>query len=229
MPSKKEHIEDIYPLSPLQQGMLFDSLRGLGPGIYLEQLVWHHHAEAYHLPFPDNYFDSCRCERMFQHLALPESALAEMVRVTKANGWVVTSDADHATWSTDTPEIDIERRLAGFFCESQQRNGYAGRQLYGMFKNCELSAIGIEPSSIFVTDYETCREVFCLNKVEEEAVEAGVVSAQEIERWRDSLEGADREGRFFTGSNLVMVFGQKPARQEVACSLSRRPRPRTSA
>jgi hypothetical protein len=34
------NIEDIYPLSPLQQGLLFHSLYEPGSGVYVEQLGW---------------------------------------------------------------------------------------------------------------------------------------------------------------------------------------------
>ena len=141
----------------------------------------------------------------------PEIALVEMVRVTKPDGRVVVVDADHATWSTDTPETDIERRLARFFADSQQRNGYVGRQLYGFFRNCGLNNVEIEKFSDFHTDYVTYREIFCLDKLEKEAIEANVISAREIGRWRDSLEIADREGRFFSCADLVVVSGRKPS------------------
>lgn len=176
----------------------------------LEQFVYHHHAEAYPLPFSDNHFDSCRSERVFQHLISPESALAEMARVTKPGGSVVVFDADHGTWSTDTPETDIERRLTAFFADSQQRNGYVGRQLYGLFQNCRLNAIEMEMIPSMHTNYAEYREVFCLDKVEKEAIEAGVVSEQEIVRWRRSLEDADRKRCFFSSASLVMVSGRKP-------------------
>ncbi len=182
----------------------------------LEQFVYHHEAEAYPLPFSDNYFDSCRSERVFQHLLLPESAIAEMARVTKPGGIIVVVDADHGTWSTDTPETDIERRLTRFFADSQQRNGYVGRQLYGLFQKCRLNTIEIEMIPSFHTDYSEYRGVFCLDNVEKEAVEAGVVSEQEIVRWRHSLETAEREGRFFSSANLVMVSGRKPPQPTAA-------------
>ncbi|WP_434300845.1 amino acid adenylation domain-containing protein [Corallococcus exiguus] len=35
-----EGVEDVYPLSPLQQGLLFHSLLEAGSGVYVEQLTW---------------------------------------------------------------------------------------------------------------------------------------------------------------------------------------------
>ena len=51
--------------------------------------VEHQCVDAMSLPFATDYFDSCRSERLFQHLHHPELALAEMIRVTKPGGWVI--------------------------------------------------------------------------------------------------------------------------------------------
>ena len=48
--------------------------------------------DAHALPFADATFDGCRADRTLQHLADPERALAEMVRVTRPGGRVVVVD-----------------------------------------------------------------------------------------------------------------------------------------
>jgi hypothetical protein len=57
-----------------------------------------------------------------------------MARVTKPGGWVVVWDADWGTLSINTPEVELERRLVRVHAERELNNGYAGRQLYELFK-----------------------------------------------------------------------------------------------
>lgn len=62
--------------------------------------------DIYDLDEEDNTFDSCRADRIFQHLSNPQHALAEMVRVTRPGGRVVIFDVD---W--ETLVIDARRLL----------------------------------------------------------------------------------------------------------------------
>ena len=48
--------------------------------------LFHFCSDALKLPFLSDVFNSCRSERLFQHLLQPELALAEMLRVTKLGG-----------------------------------------------------------------------------------------------------------------------------------------------
>ncbi|MGI0016542.1 MAG: hypothetical protein ACREBU_24230, partial [Nitrososphaera sp.] len=133
-----------------------------------------------------------------------------MVRVTKSGGWVVVADPDWGTSSIDTNEIEIERRLARFRAESMMHNGYAGRQLYRLVKQRRLIDISVKLVPIYTTDYRLTRQVERLDVVEQEALDAGVVSNDELQHWRASLIQADRAGLFFSSTCIVIVAGRMP-------------------
>jgi ubiquinone/menaquinone biosynthesis C-methylase UbiE len=171
--------------------------------------VKHQQADATALPWEANEFDACRSERLFQHLASPEQALAEMARVTKPGGWVVVLDTDWGTLSTDTEEPNIERRLTRVCVDRCLQNGYSGRQLYRLFRRRNLKDITIEMIPAIVTSYALARLIAIFDRVEKEALAAGILAEQELERWHSSLERADREGLFFNSCSMVLAGGRK--------------------
>jgi hypothetical protein len=144
------------------------------------------------------------------HLLQPEQALAEMVRVTKAGGWVVVLETDLGTASIDASEVDIERRLIRCLAEQQLNNGYAGRQLYRLFKRQHLLDIPVELFPQYLTAYPLARQIFLLDQVEPVALATGLITQDELHRWQTSLEQADRDGLFFASFSMVLVAGRKP-------------------
>jgi ubiquinone/menaquinone biosynthesis C-methylase UbiE len=171
--------------------------------------VKHKRVDAMSLPFATDYFDSCRSERLFQHLFNPAQALFEMTRVTKPDGWVVVLDTDWGSLSTDSDEIDIERRLVRFLAESTLHNGYSGRKLYRLFKQQNLADISFEVFPIATPNYTLARMGTLAEKVEQEALKAGVITRDELNRWQTSLEQADSEGIYFCSVNLMLFAGRK--------------------
>lgn len=161
------------------------------------------------LPFPSEEFDSCRSERVFQHLLHPAQVLSEMSRVVRRNGWVVVVDTDWGTLSTDTSQTDIERRLARVISEHTHNNGYAGRQLYRLFKQQGLVDISIELFPLYVTDYTLGRQGALLDEVEQEALSMGVITKDELELLHRNLEKADAAGTYFSTVCQVMIAGRK--------------------
>jgi SAM-dependent methyltransferase len=166
-------------------------------------------ADAAGLPFASGTFHAVRAERLFQHLADPSAALAEMVRVTRRGGWIVAIDTDWGTLSIDSPETGVERTLARAIAERVLPNGYAGRQLYRLFLEQRIVDMAIEMVPLFVTDYGTARQVLPLAAAEAAARSAGLVSADELARWHRALEAADEEHLFMGGANVVIVAGRK--------------------
>ena len=171
--------------------------------------VRHKQADAASLPFESDTFDSSRSERLFQHLLNPIQALSEMTRVTKPGGWIVVLDTDFGTLSTDTAEVDIERRLARFKAEGHLHNGYSGRQLYRLFKRQGINDISIEMVPVYLTDYALARQTTVADSLEQEALKAGIVTEDELRRWHADLEKADAEGVFFCSASQMLVAGRK--------------------
>ena len=163
----------------------------------MELWMSYHQAVAQELPFPSDEFDACRSERLFLHLSNPSKALGEMVRVTKPGGWIVILDTDWGTLTIDSSEVDLERRLCRCKAERTVHNGYSGRRLYRMFKDHGLDDVAVELVSMPITDYALARQLIRLDTVEAEALSAGIITDEELHRWRNDLERAAEEDCFF--------------------------------
>lgn len=177
---------------------------------HIDRWVTHTKADATSLPFEDGYFDSCRSDRVLQHLNDPEQALSEMIRVTKSGGSVVNADTDHATLSIDTTETDIERRLMQLRVEKMFNNACSGRQLYRQSKNRGLTDIRVEAFGIPNLDYDSIREAAAFDRMEALAIETGTITDRELEIWRNSLKKAGEDGVLFASATMIVVAGRKP-------------------
>ena len=166
-------------------------------------------ADAASLPFDEGFFDSCRSERLFQHLPNTMLALREMTRVTKIGGTVVVLDTDWGTLSLDTGEVDIERRLWRFHTEQMLNNGYAGRQLYRLFKEQGLRYVFFEVFPLVVTSYAFFRQIIVADKLEEVALAKNIVTEDELRRFQKDSEHMDANSTFFSSGCMMLVSGQK--------------------
>lgn len=180
----------------------------------VSEWVTHQQASALSLPFQSNTYNSCRSERLLQHLQDPFSAVREMVRVTRPKGWIVIADVDWGTLSVDSSETDVQRRLVRVEVEAHH-NGYSGRQLYRFFKRLKLTDVTIEMFHLHFTDLSTAIDIFGLEDIAQEALKRGIVSVSELEGWRASLIEADANGEFFASLTGMIAAGCKPEDYEV--------------
>ena len=171
--------------------------------------VTHRQADACALPWQANFFNASRSERMLQHLRDPERAFVEMVRVTRPSGWVVVLDSDWGTFTIDSDEPELERRLVRFHTEKRMNNPFSGRTLHRLFRSYGLQEITIEVYPVFLTDYALARKLMQLDQIAQEAQAAGVIDRDEFMRWQASLERSAAIDGFFTNTNVVTLAGRK--------------------
>jgi ubiquinone/menaquinone biosynthesis C-methylase UbiE len=150
-------------------------------------------------------FDAAVCERVFQHLAAPERAMAELVRITRPGGRVVVIDTDwgmHAIHGADA-------RLTEVIVDAWSRNaanGLAGRRLSALFADARMRERAIVAETITSTDpLQPLRPPF--TAMAAVAVGAGAVNAADAERWLCQLAGAGARGQFFWAVTLFAVAG----------------------
>ena len=177
----------------------------------VDDWVIHQQGDIQSLPFDDATFDACRAERLFQVLPSaidPQHVCAELVRALKPGGWLVALDADWGTWSMDSIDVVLERKLARFFAEQLRPNGYAGRQLRRLFMRQGLVEITVEVIPIHVL--QSTQAPLGGEWVHRAAVEAGIITQAEQEQWRASVEQADANNEFFATTSMIMIAGRKP-------------------
>jgi ubiquinone/menaquinone biosynthesis C-methylase UbiE len=118
-------------------------------------------ASVYELPFPEAAFDAVFSHALFEHLAEPLKALAEIRRVLKTGGCVGLRSPDWGGFVLH-PWSERLRGALDDYQELQRSNGgdvFAGRKLaawlrQAQFTNVEASAsYEIYPSATFIADY----------------------------------------------------------------------------
>ncbi len=170
--------------------------------------VWHSVGDAHRLPFGDATFDRIYARRLLQVLP-PASApvvFSELWRVLKPGGVVVVMDTDWTSVSINFSNLELERRLTGFFRDHMRPNGLAGRQLLEL---AHLSGF---------TDWQTKVVSIAIQEFAEspfgdwlivEATKAKVATPEELSQWRTELEQKSAQGTLLFHCGTVIVSAQK--------------------
>lgn len=165
------------------------------------------------LPFATGVFDGCRADRTFQHLAAPEAALRELVRVTRPGGRVVTADPDYDTQVVDVADQDQElaRRVRRFRADHGLRNGTIAHRMAGLFAAAGLRDVRAEGATLVVRDPTAVDHVLGLRTWAGSAHAHGLLSAEDAARWPVVLDEAIAAGRFLYAVTFFLTSGVKAA------------------
>lgn len=166
------------------------------------------HAER--LDLPDASADVCLEQTVLLHLQ-PTSvplALAEMMRITRPGGRVVSIDQDADTWVIDHPDRELTWRIARFGT-LERVDGQMGRKLLRLFREAGLADVAVHPVVQMDTEPRSYLYTSAVGQAEA-AGDAGFIAAEEASRWIDQLDALAERGLFFASMNFYVCVGIKP-------------------
>jgi SAM-dependent methyltransferase len=165
-------------------------------------------ADAYRLPFDDDYFDAVRSERVYQHLDDPAAATAEIARVLRPGGRVVLVDSDWQTAILHPGDTGVVARMVAAMLEATP-NSRSGRSLRG-----RLVAAGFEiddmGSEAVIWDPAAARPMF--DEVGGTALAREVITEQERDDLVAAIEAGVAVGDYHLSVTMFAVLGHLPLR-----------------
>jgi SAM-dependent methyltransferase len=166
-------------------------------------------ADAASLPFADASFDGAWADRTFQHLADPEAALAELVRVTRPGGRIVVADPDYDTQVVELEDQELARRVLRLRADRALRNGTLAHRMPGLFAAARLEDVSVEAFAVVVRDPAALDNAMGLRTWARTAHERGQLSEDDAHAWERQLDEAIAEGRFLYAFSLFLTAGTK--------------------
>lgn len=162
-------------------------------------------------PFADSSVDACRADRLLEHLESPDKALEEMKRVTKPGGRIGVSEPDWRTVQIAAPGIDrsVTRQVTRPELGSP-RHPHIGSRLYSLVGGNGLVNRVVDSITVFFTEFETAKAVLSLEERLEALQQANELTGQQAHDWKEAMNVAAAEGRFFASITGFTVVGQVP-------------------
>jgi SAM-dependent methyltransferase len=160
------------------------------------------------LPLPDAYATAVVAQTVLIHLPeeVLDAALGEMTRVTRPGGRVVSLDQDGDTWIVDHPDRELTRRIVTFNSDQRYADGWTGRRLPRLFRERGLGEVSVAVR----THVDTAAGSYLHGMAQRlcrAAVDAGVVTPVEGDRWIGDLDELATTGHFFSTINYYLCVG----------------------
>lgn len=171
-------------------------------------------AEA--LPFSSGLVDGCWSDRTFQHLAHPDRALDEIVRILKPCGTVIVVDPDYGTQVMELPDQRLAQKVLDFRAHLALRNGTLGHQMAGKFVAAGLEHVSVEAKTLIVRDPRSLDDVMGLRSWARAARVHGTINDEEVNRWETLYDETVAQGKFLWSVTFFITSGRKPTVQHGA-------------
>jgi SAM-dependent methyltransferase len=168
-----------------------------------------HVADAASLPFDASSFDGCWADRTFQHLADPDAALEEIVRVTRPGGRIVVADPDYDTQVVDVADQALARRVLRFRADHALRNGVLAHRMGGLFVRAGLTDNTTEAATVVLRDPTALDNAMGLRDWAAVAHQRGVLEADDVRAWEQMIDESVANGHFLYSFSLFITAGTR--------------------
>ncbi|MEU5161781.1 methyltransferase domain-containing protein [Streptomyces sp. NPDC020875] len=163
--------------------------------------------DVHRLPLPDAGADRARTDRVLQHVEDPAAVLAEVRRVLRPGGRLVTAEPDWDTLAFDHPDLETARAWTRHITDRIVRNGVLGRQLPRLALAAGFDVPTVIPVTSVFRDVRAADDVLGLHRNTERAVDAGYLTREQGRRWLDALAS---DGPFLAAVTLYVVVADVP-------------------
>jgi hypothetical protein len=134
-----------------------------------------------------------------------------MMRVARPGGRVVVYELEPDAYIFNVTDRALNRKVIHAICDSF-RNGWIARQMPAIVRSSGLVDTFVIPHTLINFPLKTL--MMGLVGILESVKAAGVLTDDEISRWRQQMEEAERQGSFFGASPGFFVGGRKPFKDE---------------
>jgi ubiquinone/menaquinone biosynthesis C-methylase UbiE len=164
--------------------------------------------DAHALPVASGSVHRARADRVYQHLAEPARALAELHRVLRPGGLVALADPDWDTLAIDDPDLDTSRAYTRYVTGHVVRNPAFGRQAARLLAEAGFAVESVLAVPVMYRDHAAAAAILRMPAVAERAWRAGELPEPAARAWLERL----RTGAFLAGLTLYLVTARRPAR-----------------
>jgi len=167
-------------------------------------------ADAHRLAFGAGTFDGSWTDRVLQHLANPEQAVDELIRVTAPGGRVVLADPDYDTQVLNIGDQRLARRVLRYRADHMLQHGTLAH------RHAELLAarggidIQVEAQTLVVRDAQSVDNVMGLRTWAQLAHDRGVLPDTVVEAWTSQVDRAIADGRFLYAVTFFITAATIP-------------------
>lgn len=143
--------------------------------------------DAHALPVEDASIDRAHTNRVLQHLTDPETAIAEIRRVTRPGGLVALAEPDWATLAIAASDLQTSQAFTDYTCAEVVRNARIGRQLARLGSGAGFTVQSVTPFPCLFRDVDLADQILGLTRNGQAAVHTGHLDGPVVTAWLADL------------------------------------------